>query len=498
MPEESPELVRRLEAAGWCQDPDVLDTWFSSALWPFSTLGWPEATPDLATFYPTDVLVTAREIVTLWVARMVMMGLYNLDEVPFHDVYIHAMIQDGEGRPMKKSLGNGVDPLDIVASHGADALRFTLAWMATETQDVRMPVQVDPATGRNTSPKFDMGRNFCNKLWNAARFALMNLQGAAKAEFDREKMRLEDRWILSRLEHTRAFADRELEAFHFQSALSALYHFFWGDLCDWYLEAVKPRLSDPSARPTAQRVLAFALDRSLRLLHPFVPFITEAVWEGLNRALPDRGLPDLADAPPSERLITAAWPEPCPDLVHDVAEMCFDLLQRIITAARNIRAQLNIPQTARPPLILRCSANTQVVLDNLVHVKELLTHLAQTESFVYGQHVTKPVNCATAVVPSVSVSLTTDGKAMGRGIQAGETGEVYVPLAGLIDLDAERQRLQGRIAKERSFLAGIEKKLANENFLAKAPAEVVERERARAAEVREAIRALEENLAGLG
>ncbi|GAH51177.1 unnamed protein product, partial [marine sediment metagenome] len=234
------------------QDPDVLDTWFSSALWPFSTLGWPEETADLKTFYPTDVLITAREIITLWIARMVMMGLYALGDVPFRNVYIHAMIQDGEGRPMKKSLGNGVDPLDIVATHGADALRFTLAYMTTETQDVRLPVQKDAATGRNTSTKFDMGRNFCNKLWNAVRFALMNLEGAGDAKFDKKQLRLEDLWVLSRSERTLRFVEQELGAFRFQSSLMALYDFFWGDLCDWYLEAVKPRLAEPAERATAQ------------------------------------------------------------------------------------------------------------------------------------------------------------------------------------------------------------------------------------------------------
>ena len=206
VPDGCEAVEQRLEEGGFVRDPDVLDTWFSSALWPFSTLGWPEATDDLRLFYPTDVLVTAREIITLWVARMVVMGLYNRpvesvkpeyeagrDDVPFSDVYIHAMIQDGEGRPMKKSLGNGVDPLDVVHTHGADALRFTLAWMTTETQDVRMPVETDAETGRNTSPKFDQGRNFCNKVWNAVRFALMNLEGADKAAFDAERLRLEDR-----------------------------------------------------------------------------------------------------------------------------------------------------------------------------------------------------------------------------------------------------------------------------------------------------------------
>jgi len=495
MDEGAPEMEKRLEAAGWKRDPDVLDTWFSSALWPLSTLGWSEETADLKTFYPTDVLVTAREIITLWVARMVMMGLYNRQEVPFHDVYIHAMIQDGQGRPMKKSLGNGVDPLEIVASHGADALRFTLAWMATETQDVRMPVTRDPATGRNTSPRFDMGRNFCNKLWNATRFALMNLEGANSATFDRKQMRLEDFWILSRVEHTLRFVDRELEAFRFQSSLTALYDFFWSDLCDWYLEAVKPRLASEAERPTAQRVLAFVLDRALRLVHPFVPFITEAAWEGLNATMPDRSLPGMAEATPSERLIAAAWPAQTGALAEDsfeVAEAFFRHVQRIVTAARDIRAKLNIPHSARPPLLLKCDDGMKGSLDVIRGVNELVMNLAGVQSFVYGTNITKPPNCATAVVSAVIPM--TDGKGLG-GARAAGTAEVYMPLEGLIDLEAERKRLRERIAKEQALLAQVLKKLENKSFVDRAPPQVVERERSRAAEIRETIASLERNLA---
>ncbi|MDH4239528.1 MAG: valine--tRNA ligase, partial [Phycisphaerae bacterium] len=268
-------IEKQLETEGWTQDNDVLDTWFSSALWPFSTMGWPDATPELKTFYPGNVLCTAREIITLWVSRMVMMGQYCVGDIPFSDVYIHAMIQDGEGRKMSKSLGNGIDPLVAINSHGADAMRFTLASMTTDTQDIRMPVQkmkLPDGRQENTSPKFDTGRNFCNKLWNASRFALMNLEGVDPDKFDEAKMTITDRWILSRLAKTITETTESLEVFKYSEPLSQLYRFFWNDFCDWYLEWIKPRMQDEQQKPTAQNVLAFVLDQVLRLLHPFIPF----------------------------------------------------------------------------------------------------------------------------------------------------------------------------------------------------------------------------------
>ncbi|MGB2755128.1 MAG: valine--tRNA ligase [Phycisphaerae bacterium] len=454
------------------QDPDVLDTWFSSALWPFSTLGWPEATADLKTFYPTDVLVTAREIITLWVARMVMMGLYALGDVPFRDVYIHAMIQDGEGRPMKKSLGNGVDPLDIVATHGADALRFTLAYMTTETQDVRLPVQKDAATGRNTSPKFDMGRNFCNKLWNAVRFALMNLEGAEAAKFDKKQLRLEDLWVLSRSERTLRFVEQELGAFRFQSSLMALYDFFWGDLCDWYLEAVKPRLAEPAERATAQRVLAFVLDRALRMLHPFVPFITEAAWEGLNGMLRDRSLPGLADAPPSERLIAARWPGRADALANEAAEEQFTLRKDLIEGARRAKAESGQATSEAVVYFPDAGDKKRFVADTFLEYGRLAG-----VADVRTEDVPQGYACASSYVPSSDLT-------------------ARVPIAQ-DKAQRERERLNRQIEENRRYLQSIEKKLANEKFVARAPAEVVERERARADEVRTTIAALEKNLADL-
>jgi valyl-tRNA synthetase len=412
---------------------------------------------------------------------MVMVGLYNKprpglpdrEQVPFHDVYIHAMIQDDKGRPMKKSLGNGVDPLDIIATHGADALRFTLAWMTTETQDVRMPVVKDPATGRNTSPRFDMGRNFCNKLWNAVRFALMNLQGAEGAEFDPAALRLEDRWILSRTDETRRTVTEELEAFHFQAAIAAAYAFFWDELCDWYLEAVKPRMADAAERPTAQRVLAFVIDRALRLLHPFIPFITEAVWEGVNSTIRDRSLPGLAAAPPSDLLIVAAWPEPAEAMVAPEAEAQFAAVMEVVRAVRNVRTKMQIHPGVRLTALVKTDAAKAAIL---AATAGLSCRLAGLERIEASPEIEKPAHAAAEVVAGA---------------------EVYVPLEGLIDIAAERKRLEDRIAKERARLEQIEKKLENRSFVDRAPAEVVDRERARAQEIRDAIAAVERNMAEL-
>ena len=267
------------------QDPDVLDTWFSSALWPHSTLGWPEETAELKKFYPTSVLSTARDIITLWVARMAIFGLFNRAEVPFRDVYIHPIIQDGKGRRMSKSAGNGVDPVDIMEIHGADALRFTLAAGATETQDLRIPVEpLKLPDGReiNTSDRFEQGRNFANKFWNAARLTLMNLEGYEPASLDLQSLAIEDRWILDRLDCTIEEVTADFEQFQFAEAVRRLRDFTWGDFCDWYLEFVKGRLRDEQSKPDAQRVLAAVLDSLCRLLHPIIPFVTEQVWQGLN------------------------------------------------------------------------------------------------------------------------------------------------------------------------------------------------------------------------
>ena len=303
------DYERQLEQDGFERDPDVLDTWFSSALWPHSTLGWPDQTPELAGYYPTSVLSTARDIITLWVARMVIFGLFDTGEVPFRDVFIHPVIQDGLGRRMSKSLGNGIDPVDIIDLYGADALRFTLAFSATETQDLRMPVETTKLPdGRtvNTSERFEQGRTFPNKFWNAARFALMNLDGYTPARVDPAALPVEDRWIMDGLSRLAAETTADLAAFRFAEAARRLRDFTWNDFCDWYLEIIKIRLRDPAARPTAQRVLATVLDGLCRLLHPIMPFVTEQVWQALGELAPERGLPAAERA--AESLCIAPWP----------------------------------------------------------------------------------------------------------------------------------------------------------------------------------------------
>ena len=465
------QIEKRLETDGWRRDEDVLDTWFSSALWPFSTLGWPDETPALKTFYPSNVLCTAREIITLWVSRMVMMGQYCVGDIPFSEVYIHAMIQDGEGRKMSKSLGNGIDPLVAINSHGADAMRFTLASMTTETQDIRMPVV--PMTlpdGRevNTSPKFDIGRNFCNKLWNASRFALMNLEGVNPDKFDKGKMTITDRWILSRLAKTVTGTTESLNEFKYSSALAGLYRFFWNDFCDWYLEWVKPRMQDEHQKPIAQNVLAFVLDEILRLLHPFVPFITEGIFQKLNEIAPARKLSSLAEAEEAEALVIAQWPGMLAALISEDAEKQIELVQDAIRIVRDIRNSRNIPPRE---LLIVSARSQQESVDILNRNAELIRQSACVKEFKAGTAVVKPATAAVGI--------------------AGAT-EVYVHNA--VDPEAERKRLERQKDRIEKAKKAVEAKLGNENFLTRAKPEVVARAREKLAELTEQLETVEKHL----
>ena len=468
------DVEQRLEAEGWSRDNDVLDTWFSSALWPFSTLGWPEETPEVETFYPGDVLCTAREIITLWVSRMVMMGQYCCGDIPFRDVYIHAMIQDGEGRKMSKSLGNGIDPLVAIDSHGADAMRFTLASMTTDTQDIRMPVaEMTLPDGRkvNTSPKFDIGRNFCNKLWNASRFAMMNMEGVDATGFDASRMDITDRWILSRLASTLAAVTDSLEAFKFSEPLSQLYRFFWNDFCDWYLEWAKPRMRDDAERPIAQNVLAFVLDNTLRLLHPFVPFITEGIYQKLAEIAPVRKLEGLAPADGGKALVVSQWPDRLDSLVDETVEAQIATVQEIVRAIRDIRNKYNKAPGER----LTASANgPQDVCETLNAHRSLVCQLAGLDEFHAAAGTEKPGNAATAIV---------------------EEAQVYVH--DMIDPQAERARLQKQKQDLEQAKNGVERKLANENFVTKAKPEVVAQARQRLQQLQEQLQAVETHLAEL-
>jgi len=466
-------LEAQLEAAGWTRDSDVLDTWFSSALWPFSTMGWPEETPELKAFYPGDVLCTAREIITLWVSRMVMMGQYCVGDIPFRDVYIHAMIQDGEGRKMSKSLGNGIDPLIAIDSHGADAMRFTLASMTTDTQDIRMPVA--PMTlpdGRqvNTSPKFDIGRNFCNKLWNASRFAMMNLEGFDPAGFDASKMDITDKWILSRLAATQAEVTAALDAFKFSEPLSQLYRFFWNDLCDWYLEWSKFRMPDEAQKATAQNVLAFVLDRVLRLLHPFVPFITEGIYQKLNELAPARGMAGMAETDGTGALVVADWPAGLDELISSEAEEQIRIVQDMVRAVRDIRNKYNKPSEK-----LTASAAAPAPVAKILNANAaLVCQLAGLESFQAAEDATKPNNAATTIV---------------------EETQLYVH--DVIDREAELARLGKQKLEIERAKNGVEAKLANENFVNKAKPEVVAQARERLGQLIEQLQAVETHLAEL-
>ncbi|MGC8541015.1 MAG: valine--tRNA ligase [Phycisphaerae bacterium] len=431
------------------QDPDVLDTWFSSALWPLSTMGWPKnGTSDkpedqlLPYYYPTSVLSTAREILTLWVARMVMFGLYCDGKVPFKQVYIHAVIQDGNGKPMKKSLGNGVDPVDIVESHGADALRFTLASMATETQDIRLPVVKDKESGKNTSPRFDAGRNFANKIWNASRFILSNIELSTVPTLDEviqiaDGKYLEDRWILSRLNNT---ADQLgglgrpgfIDEFRFPDVCSTLYSFFWNDLCDWYLEIAKARIRRKD--PHVQRILLYVLRSSLALLHPVMPFITEALWEKLPGS--------------NNLLMLTAFPRADDRLNYPEAEAKIQTIQEITRAIRDIRNQYNVDLKRTLETTIQTQAADAVIISGGA---EIIQTLANAKLIAVGLDAKKPENSATAVV-----------------------GSTRIFVSDVIDRTAELARLDKRRSELEKLIASSNAKLGNDAFVAKAPAAVVQ------------------------
>jgi valyl-tRNA synthetase len=437
-------------------------------------MGWPDETPELKTFYPGDVLCTAREIITLWVSRMVMMGQYCAGDIPFSDVYIHAMIQDGEGRKMSKSLGNGIDPLVAINSHGADAMRFTLASMTTDTQDIRMPVQkmkLPDGREENTSPKFDIGRNFCNKLWNASRFALMNLEGIEPGKFDKNEMTITDRWILSRLAKTIAETTKSLDEFKYSEPLAQLYRFFWNDFCDWYLEWIKPRMQDEEQKSIAQNVLAFVLDQILRLLHPFIPFITEGIFQKLNEIAPVRKLEGLAEAGQAKALVVAEWPDSLGSLQDEDAEKRISMDQSVVRATRDIRNKYNIPSS----IILGTSARAPAErADELNKDAEWISYLARIKQFAAGPEIVKPKSAATAIVNDI---------------------QIYVH--DVIDVEAERKRLGKKKQQVEKAKKATEAKLANKDFVNKAKPEVVARAKEKLAELSEQLEVVEKHFSEL-
>ena len=522
------ELVAALEADGFVRDPDVLDTWFSSGLWPMSTMGWPwpEDFPEtvglLESFNPTSLLTTAREIITLWVSRMVMFNRYFLDgQVPYQDVFIHAMIQDGHGQKMSKSLGNGVDPRDIIHGHGADAMRFTLVQMTTDTQDVRMPVDlICPHTGeaftpefittpsgyvvaapiqtspgdptkqmvsaygaasgvatptddmplaRNTSAKFDLGRNFANKLWNATRFALKRVDTSSTVDepIDMATRPFPDRWIVARLARTVSRLDRALADYQFNAFADTLYDFVWHDVCDRYLEMIKPTIDDDDEQ---QAVLAAVLDAVLRIMHPVCPFVTETLWPhvGAARCGEVSGL----TLPPSGLLAAAAWPRLEPALDDDGAIDTWARADQLISSIRAVRGAKSIPPKTQ--ITVHAPASTMTLIeqtDGVVQVLAGIGQLAETN----GDR------------PAVVSPITFEG--------------AEILLSGLlddVDLDQERERLQKVVDGKTKQIAGFNGRLSNEGFLANARPGIVDDTRAMLAAAEADLAAARTALANLG
>lgn len=474
IPPDRVDIEKELEKRGWKRDEDVLDTWFSSALWPFSTMGWPEQTEELKSFYPGDVLCTAREIITLWVSRMVMMGQYCAGDIPFKDVYIHAMIQDGQGRKMSKSLGNGIDPLVVIDSHGADSMRFTLASMTTDTQDVRMPVELMTLPdGRkvNTSPKFDNGRNFCNKLWNASRFAMINLEGLDTSKFDAKKLKTVDKWILSKLADAVEQVTKQLNEFKFNEPASELYKFFWNDLCDWYLEWCKPRMNDEQDKHVAQNVLAFVLDTTLRLLHPFVPFITEGIYNNLRKVSDKIALEGTAEFGAAQSISMAQWPSGLEALKDKDVEEKIESIQNVIRGIRDIRSQYNIPPSKK---LTAGAAGPEAMVNLLNENCDLVCQLAGLDEFAAGFDMEKSDNAAAAVV-----------------------GDVSIFVDDVIDPAEERKHLEKQKANIEKQLNAVNGKLSNENFVSRAKPEVVAQAKEKQTELNEQMETVEKHLAAL-
>ncbi|MBB6445851.1 valine--tRNA ligase [Bacillus benzoevorans] len=419
----------------WEQDTDVLDTWFSSALWPFSTLGWPDKdAADFKRYYPTDALVTGYDIIFFWVSRMIFQGIEFTGKRPFKDVLIHGLIRDAEGRKMSKSLGNGVDPMDVIDQYGADALRYFLATGSSPGQDLRFSME-----------KIESTWNFANKIWNASRFALMNMAGLTYDEIDLSgEKSVADKWILTRLNETIETVTRLSDRYEFGEVGRVLYNFIWDEFCDWYIEMAKLPLygEDEAAKKTTRSILAYVLDNTMRLLHPFMPFITEEIWQNLPHA--------------GESITVAKWPEIDAGLtdVHAAEEM--KLLVEIIRSVRNSRAEVNTPMSKKIKMIVK--AKDASVLSILENNRAYLERFCNPEELSLATEVTIPDKAMTSIVTGA---------------------EIILPLAGLINLDEEIARLQKEWDKLNKEVERVQKKLSNEGFIKKAPAKVIEEEQAK-------------------
>ena len=441
------------DSENWTQDPDVLDTWFSSALWPFSTMGWPdEDAADYKRYYPTNTLVTGYDILTFWVSRMMFQGLEFTGKRPFKNVLIHGLIRDSQGRKMSKSLGNGVDPMEVIEQYGADALRWFLANGSAPGQDVRY-----------STDKMDAAWNFINKIWNASRYALMNVGDltADQVDISGEKT-LADKWILTRLNQTIGKVTELFEKFEFGEAGRLLYRFIWDDFCDWYIEMSKETLAgdDEAAKLTTRSILVYVLDNTLRLLHPIMPFVTEEIWQSVPHV--------------GESLVVATYPTVHPEQMDEKAAEEMEFLMDFIRSVRTVRNEMNTPLSKPINIIAKVSdaAHYAVLKEN----ESYIARFSNPEEFVYGEDVEAPSDAVTSVITGA---------------------EIYLPLAGLINIEDEIARLEKEAEKLQQEVDRVEKKLSNEKFVAKAPATVVEAERAKGADYQAQREAVLERIATL-
>lgn len=445
----APEACSKCGSHHMKQDEDVLDTWFSSALWPFSTLGWPEKTPDLEYFYPTDVLVTGYDIIFFWVVRMVFSGLEQMEESPFKHVFIHGLVRAADGRKMSKSFNNGVDPLDIIDQYGADALRFMLATGNSPGNDMRFQIE-----------RVEASRNFANKLWNASRFVLTGLESHPGELDDTDQLNLADQWILSRANSLMAEVTANMDKFEIGVAATKLYEFVWNEYCDWYIELAKKRLysEDPKAKQTVQRVLVKVLSDALKMLHPFIPYITEEIWQHI---------------PGQENyLIRAAWPIKDDSRINEAAELEMELIMAAIKNIRNVRAEMDVVPSRKARLLVKTSEKTNRIL---MTNAEYLVSLASASEVVSVQDESE--------IPEDAVVVVIEG------------GELFLPLDDLIDFAKELDRLEKEQKKLEGEVSRVASKLSNEGFVAKAPAKLIDEEKAKQAKFEEMLSNVNERIA---
>ena len=433
------------------QEEDVLDTWFSSALWPFSTLGWPEKTKSLEKFYPTSTLVTGADIIFFWVARMIMFGLYEMDEIPFKNVFFHGIVRDEIGRKMSKSLGNSPNPLDLIDKYGADAIRFAMIYNTSQGQDVHFSEKL-----------IEMGRNFANKMWNGSRFVIMNLDGFDVTKVDKSRLKYElvDKWIFSRLNETAEAVAENLDKFLLDEAAKSVYEFLRGDFCDWYVEMAKIRLynsEDADSKLTAQYVLWTVLEAGMRLLHPFMPYITEEIWQTIKAE--------------GETVMLAQYPVADEKLIDKDVEKSFEYIKELISSLRNIRAEAGISPAKPAKVVIKSSDESE--LNTIKENYFFITKLGNLESIEYGKDMEKPAQ---------------------SGFRVTGNSEVYMILTGLLDIEAEVKKLKAQLDKVAVELEKMNAKLSNEKFTSKAPAHILERDRRIQKEYQDKFDKLSENI----